>query len=159
MTRYNSSGTGHESAGGARRNKPPMTAFNRSNVELNKSPGSSSTPVPHGTLTSFCSMEHRHIIILQQLGKSLGMWILRGYHSGKPLGAGPLTRYITLAACCLLSCCDLGLSCLGCLFALGSCLAGVPFWPPPLVCLPIQVLGGNGGGTPFTGCWCMNPAF
>ena len=128
-------------------------------VELNEPPCSSIARA-HGT---------QQIIILQQFGESLGLRVLHGYylHSGKPLGAWPLTRYTTLAACCLLSCCDLRLSCLGCLlsclgclFVLGSCcLAGVPAWPP-LGCLPIQVLGGNGGGTPFTGCCCcMNPAF
>jgi len=74
-----------------------------------------------------------------------------------PLVAWVLTRY-TFAACCLLSCCDLGLSCFGCLSGtvLGSCFAGTPVGPP-LGCLPIQLLGGNGGGTPFTGRCCGNP--
>jgi hypothetical protein len=78
--------------------------------------------------------------------------------SNKPLAlvAWVLTRY-TLVACYLLSCWDLRLSCLSCLsrFVLGSCFAGTPVGPPD-GCLPIQLLGGNGGGTPFMGRCCGN---
>jgi hypothetical protein len=154
-----SSGTGYESTG-ARRKKTPMAAFGRSMLWRNESPGSS-MPV-HTELdktSSFCSMEHDASFCSNSVNHLSCALFIVIYHSGKPLGAWLLTRYTGLAACSLLSCCDLGLSCLGCLFVLGSCLADIPFWPPPLVCLPIQVLGGNGGGTPFTGCCCMNPAF